>query len=55
MLRTVGDARTYMLALPKEREWLDHWKPAYHLLVLGAGAAELTQQVQLALSRDGPT
>ena len=28
-------------------------EPAYRLLVVGAGAAELTQQVQLALSRDG--
>jgi hypothetical protein len=53
VLRTIGDARAYMLALPKEREWLDHWKPAYRLLVAGAGAAELTQQVQLTLSRDG--
>ena len=53
VLRTFGDARAYMLALSKEREWLDHWKPAYRLLVVGAGAAELTQQVQLALSRDG--
>jgi hypothetical protein len=53
VLRTVGDARTYMLALPKEREWLDHWKPAYRLLVVGAGAAELTRQVHLAPSVDG--
>ena len=53
VLRAIGDARAYMLALSKEREWLDHWKPAYRLLVVGAGAAELTQQVQLALSRDG--
>jgi hypothetical protein len=53
VLRTIGDARAYMLALSKEREWLDHWKPAYRLLVVGAGAAELTQQVHLALTRDG--
>ena len=52
VLRTIGDARAYMLAL-SEREWLDHGKPAYRLLVVGAGGAELTQQVQLALSRDG--
>jgi hypothetical protein len=32
VLRTIGDARAYMLALPKEREWLDHGKPAYRLL-----------------------
>ena len=53
MLRTIGDARAYMLALSKEREWRDHWKGAYRLLVQGAGAAALTQQVHLALSRDG--
>jgi hypothetical protein len=53
VLRTIGDARDYMLALSKEREWLDHWKPAYRLLAQGADAAALTQQVHLALSRDG--
>ena len=53
VLRTIGDARAYMLALPKEREWLDHWKVAYRLLVRGANAAELTRQVHLALSVDG--
>ena len=53
VLRTIGDARAYMLALSKEREWRDHWKDAYRLLVVGAGSAALTRQVQLALSRDG--
>jgi hypothetical protein len=53
VLRTIGDVRTYMLALSKDREWLDHWKAAYRLLVRGAGAGELTQQVHLALSLDG--
>ena len=53
MLRTIGDARAYMLALSEDREWLDHWKAAYRLLVIGASAAELTQQVHLALSFDG--
>jgi hypothetical protein len=53
MLRTIGDARAYMLALSKEREWRDHWKEAYRLLVVGGGAAALTRQVHLALSRDG--
>ena len=42
-----------MLTLSKEREWRDHWKHAYRLLVHEAGAAAMTQQVQLALSRDG--
>ena len=53
VLRTIGDVRAYMLALSKEREWRDHWKAAYRLLVHGAGAAAMTQQVHLALSRDG--
>ena len=53
LLRTIGDARAYMLALSEEREWLDHWKPAYRLLVHGAGAAPLTLQVYVALSKDG--
>jgi hypothetical protein len=53
VLRTIGDVRAYMLALSKERECRDHWKHAYRLLVGGAGAAALTQQVNLALSGDG--
>ena len=53
VLRTIGDARAYMLALSKEREWRDHWKRAYRLLVQGASAAALTQQVRLALTEDG--
>ena len=53
VLRTIDDARAYMLALSKEREWRDHWKAAYRLLVRGANAAELTRQVHLALSVDG--
>ena len=53
MLRTIGDARAYMLALSKQHEWRDHWKDAYRLLVHGAGEAAMTQQVHLALSRDG--
>jgi hypothetical protein len=27
VLRTIGDARAYMLKVSEEREWLDHWKP----------------------------
>jgi hypothetical protein len=52
LLRTIGDARAYMLALSEERE-RDHWKPAYRLLVHGAGAAPLTLQVYVALLKDG--
>jgi hypothetical protein len=53
VLHTIGDARAYMLALSKEREWLDHWKPAYRLLVRGASAEALTEQIRLALLKDG--
>jgi hypothetical protein len=52
VLRTIGDARAYMLKLSEERQWLDHWKPAYRLLVHGAGAVPLTLQVYVALSKD---
>ena len=52
LLRTIGDARAYMLALSEEPE-RDHWKPAYRLLVHGAGAAPLTLQVYVALLKDG--
>jgi hypothetical protein len=53
VLRTIGDARAYMLTLSKDREWRDQWKPAYRLLVQGADAVALTQLVHFALSRDG--
>jgi hypothetical protein len=52
VLRTIGDARAYMLNLSEVRQWLDHWKPAYRLLVHGVGAAPLTLQVYVALSKD---
>lgn len=51
--RTIDDARAFMLALSREREWRDHWKAAYRLLVQGASAEALTEQVHLALSVDG--
>ena len=52
LLRTIGDARAYMVALSEERALRDHWKPAYRLLVQGA-AAPLTLQVYGALLKDG--
>jgi hypothetical protein len=51
MLRTVGDIRSYMLALPKNRERRPHWERA-RLLLQQAGVAAMTQQVHLALSKD---
>jgi hypothetical protein len=53
VLRTIGDARAYMLALPKNREQRAHWQRACRLLLQQAGAAVLTRQVHLALFMDG--
>jgi hypothetical protein len=53
VLRTIGDARAYMLALPKKRERRAHWQYACRLLLQQAGAAALTRQVQVALFMDG--
>ena len=52
MLRTIGDARSYVLALPKNRERRPHWERARVLLQEEAGVAAVTQQVHLALSKD---
>jgi hypothetical protein len=53
VLRTIGDARAYMMALPKKREQRAHWQHAYQLLLQVAGAAAFTRQVHLALFMDG--
>src|SRR5512132_956592 len=53
VLRTIGDARAYMLALPKTRERRAHWQHAYRLLLQEAGVAALTRQFHLALFMDG--
>jgi hypothetical protein len=53
LLRTVGDARTYMLTLPKARKLRTHWQHTSRLLLQEAGAAALTRQVHLALFMDG--
>ena len=53
VLRTIGDARAYMLALPKKREQRAHWQHAHRLLLQQASAAALTRQVQVALFMDG--
>jgi hypothetical protein len=53
VLRTIGDAQAYMLALPKKREVRPHWQHACRLLLQEAGVAALTRQVQLALFREG--
>jgi hypothetical protein len=53
VLRTVGDARGYILTLPKTRKSRAHWKRASLLLQEEVGAAALTLQVQVALVMDG--
>ena len=51
-LRTVLDARAYMLALPKDRERRTQWQHAAELLLAQAGVAEFSRQVELALFYD---
>jgi hypothetical protein len=53
LLRTVGDARAYMLTLPKARKLRTHWQHTGRLLLQETGAAALTRQVHLALFMDG--
>jgi hypothetical protein len=53
VLRTVGDARAYILTLPKTRRSRAHWKRASLLLLEEVGAAALTRQIQVALVMDG--
>jgi hypothetical protein len=48
-LRTVLDARTYMLALSKNRERRAQWQRAAELLLGEADVATLSKQVELAL------
>jgi hypothetical protein len=53
VLRTIGDVRTYMLALPKTRKLRVHWQQASRLFLDEAGVAAVTRQVHLALFMDG--
>ena len=53
VLRTIGDVRAYMLALPKNRELRAHWQHASRLFLEEASVAAVTRQVQLALFQDG--
>jgi hypothetical protein len=52
-LRTVLDARTYMLALSKNREHRAQWQRAAALLLTQADVANFSKQVELALFYDG--
>jgi hypothetical protein len=53
VLRTIGDAHAYMMALPKKRRLRAHWQHTCRLLLQQARAALLTRQVHLALFMDG--
>jgi hypothetical protein len=48
-LRTVLDARAYMLRLSKDRERSARWQRAAELLLAEADIGALTKQVELAL------
>jgi hypothetical protein len=51
-LRTVLDARTYMVGLSKARELRTQWQRACELLLAEADVAELSKAVELALFYD---
>ena len=51
-LRTVLDARTYMLALSKDRERRTQWQRAAELLLAEADVGALSNAVELALFYD---
>ena len=48
-LRTVLDARAYMLGLSKDRERRTQWQHAAELLLAQADVADFSKQVELAL------
>jgi hypothetical protein len=52
MLRTLLDARDYMLALPKRRETNARWQSAAELLLAQADVADFSKQIELALFYD---
>jgi hypothetical protein len=52
MLRTIGDAGEYLLALPQKRGRLAHWKQVHRLLVKETSVATVSHQVHLALTKD---
>jgi hypothetical protein len=53
VLRTIGDAANYILALPHEQaEFCQRWRHAAKLLLDQAGVADVSRQVHLALFYD---
>jgi hypothetical protein len=53
ILRTRGEARDYMAALPERRALYRAWQHAARLLLDGADAEALTMEIELALMLDG--
>ena len=51
-LRTILEARAYMLALPKQRETRTQWQRAAELLLGEASVADFSKAVELALFYD---
>jgi hypothetical protein len=51
-LRTVLDARAYMVQLSRDRERSAQWQRAAKLLLAQADVAEISKQVELALFFD---
>jgi hypothetical protein len=49
LLRTIAEARDYMLALPDHRELRQSWQRAAELLLAQADVILVSQQIQLAL------
>jgi hypothetical protein len=53
ILRPIGDAANYVLALPPDRaEHCNRWQPAARLLLDQADVADVSRQVHLALFYD---
>jgi len=52
ILRTVEDARTYMLKLPRHRQISGQWQHAVALMLTHGAVVDLTKQIELALFYD---
>ena len=53
ILRTILDAREYMLTLGPHRELRNHWQQACQVILDEADSAAVTQQFHRALFMDG--
>ena len=53
VLRTRGEAATYMTGLPEQRARRQAWQAAAHDMLTNADAERLTRKIELALMLDG--